>query len=163
MIILKNDRQHEYTRKKLCEFEQALKKVQKKYTDDAGKLTLFSHGYIEHIAQLKHQIAEYQKMKKSPLPKSLKARDPYEISHQLVRLRIARKLTQAQLAARAGCKQADISRLEQDDYKGYTVSLLRKIAATLDADMELEFLPGRSDKARSSINPAGKTMAVREG
>jgi DNA-binding Xre family transcriptional regulator len=153
MIILKNDRQCEYTKKKLHEFEQALKKVQKKYAENKAKLILFSHGYVEHVAQLKHQIAEYEKMKKVPLPRSLRARDPHEISHQLVRLRIARGLTQAQLAARTGCKQADISRLEQEDYQGYTVSLLKKVAATLDADVELSFLPSESGKGKIVVKP----------
>ncbi len=161
MIILKNDRQYEYTKKKLYEFEQALKKVGKKYANDTDKLTLFSHGYVEHITQLKHQIAEYKKMKKSPLPKILRARDAAEISRQLVRLRIAKGFTQAQLAARTDCKQADISRLEQEDYQGYTVNLLRKVAATLGADMELEFLPAKSGKGRTSAKSGGKAASVR--
>jgi hypothetical protein len=61
MIMLKNDRQCEYTKKKLHEFEWALKKVQKKYAGNRAKLILFSHGYVEHVAQLRHQIAEYEK------------------------------------------------------------------------------------------------------
>ena len=161
MITLKNDRQCEYTKKKLHEFEQDLKRVKKKYAEDRDKLILFSHGYVEHVTQLKHQITEYEKMKRAPLPKSLRARDAQEISHQLVRLRIARGLTQAQLAVRTGCKQADISRLEQDDYQGYTVNLLRKIATTLNADMELEFLPAEPGKGRSSTKLGEKAAAVR--
>lgn len=161
MITLKNNRQREYTKKKLHEFERALKRVKKKYADDRGKLILFSHGYVEHITQLKHQLAEYEKMKSAPLPRALRARDAHEISHQLVRLRIARGFTQAQLAARTGCKQADISRLEQDDYQGYTINLLRKVATTLNADMELEFLPAGSDRVRMSAKSAGKAVVVR--
>lgn len=149
MIMLKNDRQCKYTKKKIAEFQKELERLKRRY-QSKKEYEFFSHGYVEHIAQLKDQIAEYEKIKRSPLPKLLRARDPHEISHQLVRLRIARGLTQAQLAVRTRCKQADISRLEQEDYQGYTVTLLRKVAATLDADVELNFLPITSGKVKTA-------------
>lgn len=139
--MIKNDRQYEYTKKKLHEFEQDLKAIRKKYSPDKNKVALLSQGYVEHIAQLEAEIEEYEKMKNSPLPNVLRIHNLVEISHQLVRLRIARRLTQAQLAARIGCKQADVSRLERDDYQGYTISQLKKIAASLDAEIELDLIP----------------------
>ena len=139
--MIKNDRQYEYTKKKLHEFEQDLKAIRKKYSPDKNKVALLSQGYVEHIAQLEAEIEEYENMKKSPLPNVLRIHNLVEISHQLVRLRIARRLTQAQLAARIGCKQADVSRLEREDYQGYTISQLKKIAASLDAEIELDLIP----------------------
>ena len=139
--MIKNDRQYEYTKKKLHEFEQDLKAIRKKYSPDKNKVALLSQGYAEHIAQLEAEIEEYEKMKKSPLPNVLRIHNLVEISHQLVRLRIARRLTQAQLAARIGCKQADVSRLEREGYQGYTISQLKKIAASLDAEIELDLIP----------------------
>ena len=65
-------------------------------------MALLSHGYIEHIAQLKAEIREYEKMRESPLPKVLKIRNFDEISRQIVRLRLARGFTQAKLASRIG-------------------------------------------------------------
>jgi len=139
--MIKNDRQYEYTKGKLHEFEEDLKTVRKKYSSDKNKVTLLGKGYVEHIAQLKAEIKEYKNMKKSSLPKILRACDPAEISHQLVRLRLARGLTQAELAARIGCKQADISRMEREEYSGYTISQLEKIAASLNAKIELGLIP----------------------
>ncbi len=139
--MIKNDRQYEYTKKKLHEFEQDLKAIRKKYSPDKNKVALLSQGYVEHIAQLEAEIEEYEKMKNSPLPNVLRIHNLVEISHQLVRLRIARRLTQAQLATRIGCKQADVSRLEREDYQGYTISQLKKIAASLDAEIELDLIP----------------------
>jgi len=139
--MIKNDRQYEYTKRKLYEFEEDLKAIRKKYSSDKNKVALLSQGYIEHIAQLKAEIEEYEKMKRTPLPKVLRIHNLDEISPQLVRLRIARRLTQAQLAARIGCKQADVSRLEREDYQGYTISQLKKIAASLNAEIELDLIP----------------------
>lgn len=141
--MIKNDRQYEYAKNKLREFGRGLKAIRKKYSSDKNKVALLSQGYVEHIAQLKAEIEEYEKMKKSPLPKVLRACNPVEISRQLVRLRLARGLTQAGLAARIGCKQADISRLEREEYQGYTISQLEKIAASLDAEIELDLIPVR--------------------
>ncbi|MFH1259552.1 MAG: helix-turn-helix domain-containing protein [Elusimicrobiota bacterium] len=139
--MIKNDRQCEYTKKKLQELEEDLKALRKKYALNQNKVALLGQGYIEHIAQLNGEIEEYRKMKKEPLPQVLRIHNTDEISHQLVRLRIARKLTQAQLASRIGCKQADVSRLEQKDYQGYTFSMLKKIAAGLGAKIELDLIP----------------------
>ena len=141
--MIKNDRQYEYTKKKLCEFETDLKSIHKKYSSDKNKIALLSQGYVEHIAQLKAEVKEYEEIKKSPLPKVLHAHNAFEISRMLVRLRVARGITQAQLAARIGCKQTDISRLEREDYKGYTISQLAKIAKNLNAKMELNVITSK--------------------
>ncbi len=140
--MIKNDRQYEYTRKKLDEFKKDLRGIRGKYPGEGKKEALLCKGYLEHIAQLEAEIEEYRKMKKTPLPKVLRARSAGEISRQLVRLRIARKLTQAELAARIGCKQADVSRLEREDYQGYTIGQLRKVATGLDAEIELDIITG---------------------
>lgn len=141
--MIKNDRQCEHTKKKLREFEEDLKAIRKKHSSDKNKAALLSQGYVEHIAQLKGEMEEYEKMKKSPLPKVLRIHSLDEISRQLVRLRLARGFTQAQLAARIGCKQSDISRLEREDYQSYTVVQLEKIATSLDAEIELDLIPAR--------------------
>lgn len=139
--MIKNDRQYEYTKRKLHEFEEDLKAIHKKYSSDKNKVRLLSQGYVEHIAQLKVEIEEYEKMKEVPLPKILRAHNLDEISRQIVRLRLARGLTQAELASRIGCKQSDISRLEREDYQGYTIGQLKKIAASLNAEIEIDLIP----------------------
>ena len=140
--MIRNDRQLITTKKKLAELKRGLERLQRRYPSKK-EYEFFSKGHKLHIAQLKAETEEYEKMKNSPLPKVLRARDPDEISYQIVRLRLARGLTQAQLAARIGCKQADVSRLEREDYQGYTISQLKKIAAGLNAEIELDLIPAR--------------------
>lgn len=139
--MIKNDSQYKYTKKKLIEFKKDLRTVREKYSSNRAQVHLLSQGYIEHISQLGAEIKDYEKMKASPLPKILRAHAPGEISRQLVRLRVARGLTQEQLARRTGCKQADISRLEREDYQGYTFNQLGKIANGLNAKIELDLIP----------------------
>lgn len=141
--MIKNVRQYEYTKKKVREFEEGLKTIRKRYSSDKNKVALLSQGYVEHIAQLKAEMEEYERMRRSPLPKMLRIHNLGEISHHLVRLRIARRITQAELASRLGCKQADISRIEREEYQGYTISQLKKIATSLGAELQLNLIPVR--------------------
>ena len=48
-------------------------------------------------------------------------------------------LSQAQLAERIGSRQAVISRLEDADYEGHSLSMLQRIAAALGKEIAIEF------------------------
>lgn len=49
-------------------------------------------------------------------------------------------LSQAQLAERIGTKQSVISRLEDADYDGHSLSMLQRIASALGQCVEIRFL-----------------------
>jgi ribosome-binding protein aMBF1 (putative translation factor) len=49
------------------------------------------------------------------------------------------KLTQAQLADLIGTTQSVISRLEDADYEGHSLSMLQRIATALHARLEIRF------------------------
>ena len=63
-------------------------------------------------------------------------RRAYDIALQLIDLRERRGLTQAQLAARCGVDQGDISRIERGATSP-TARTLQRIAEALDADVRL--------------------------
>jgi ribosome-binding protein aMBF1 (putative translation factor) len=50
-------------------------------------------------------------------------------------------LSQAQLAKRIGTRQSVISRLEDADYEGHSLSMMRRIANALNQCLEIRFLP----------------------
>lgn len=54
--------------------------------------------------------------------------------------RTAAGLTQKQLAAMVGTDQSVISRLEDADYRGHSLSLLSRIAAALGKRVEFRFV-----------------------
>ncbi len=51
------------------------------------------------------------------------------------------RLTQAKLAKRVGTSISAISRIEDSDYDGHSLSLLRRIAAALNMRVEVRFVP----------------------
>ena len=64
-----------------------------------------------------------------------------EIARTLYALRVEAGLTQAQLAEKVGTSRTVITRIEDDDYDGHSLSLLRRVAAALNRKIELRFVP----------------------
>lgn len=63
-----------------------------------------------------------------------------EIASQIYQLRTAAGLSQRQLAARVGTTASVICRLEDADYAGHSLSMLRRIAAVMDKRVEIRFV-----------------------
>jgi transcriptional regulator with XRE-family HTH domain len=78
-------------------------------------------------------------------PEVKRTYDSLEPAYQIARLRIARGLTQAQLAEMVGTKQPSIARLESGASQP-SVAFLRKVAAALDAHLEMRFVALGNDQ-----------------
>lgn len=76
-----------------------------------------------------------------------------KLNAQVARLihdaRVTAKLTQKQLADLAGTTQPVIARLEDADYEGHSLAMLRRIARALNRRVEVRLTP-RSPAARSA-------------
>ena len=62
------------------------------------------------------------------------------ISEKIAQLRYKARLTQEELAQRIHTTKSAISRYESNNYQGYSVSLLQKIAAACGADLRISFI-----------------------
>ena len=62
------------------------------------------------------------------------------IAKSIYELRTRAGLSQAELAKRVGTTQSVISRLEDADYGGHSLSMLQRIAAALDKRIELRWV-----------------------
>jgi transcriptional regulator with XRE-family HTH domain len=67
------------------------------------------------------------------------ARAEAELARTIYRLRTEAKLTQQDLAQRVGTTASVISRLEDADYTGHSLAMLRRIAAALGRTVEIRF------------------------
>ena len=68
------------------------------------------------------------------------ARSNAEIARKIFDLRAQARLTQRKLAKMVGTSPAVISRLEDADYRGHSLGMLRRIAAALNMRLELRFV-----------------------
>ncbi len=67
-----------------------------------------------------------------------------EIARQIYALRIEAGLTQRKLAKLVGTSTSVIDDLEEADYEGNAFAMLRRIAAALDKQVEIRFVPAAS-------------------
>jgi transcriptional regulator with XRE-family HTH domain len=64
-----------------------------------------------------------------------------DVAREIYELRIKAKLSQAELARKVGTTQSVISRLEDADYDGHSLAMLRRIASALEKRIEIRFVP----------------------
>jgi transcriptional regulator with XRE-family HTH domain len=73
----------------------------------------------------------------------------YKLAAGLIRLRLAKGLTQSQLAALLNTKQESISRLESGNSLP-SLSMVRRVAAALDAELEINLRP-KNQSAKENL------------
>jgi DNA-binding XRE family transcriptional regulator len=100
----------------------------KRVTSDAIEILdhLYYEGKPDRLAELEEE------------------RDTAQIARTIYKLRVKAKLSQRELAALVGTSTSVISRLEDADYEGHSLTMLRRIATALNRRIEVRFLPLRS-------------------
>jgi ribosome-binding protein aMBF1 (putative translation factor) len=68
-------------------------------------------------------------------------RDNLDVAQQLYDLRTQAGLTQQQLADLVGTTASVICRLEDADYEGHSLNMLRRVAAALGSRVEVRLIP----------------------
>jgi DNA-binding XRE family transcriptional regulator len=71
------------------------------------------------------------------------ARANQDVALKIHALREKAGMTQAALAKLVGTTPSVICRLEDADYEGHSLTMLRRIATALDRRVEIRFLPAR--------------------
>lgn len=68
---------------------------------------------------------------------------PSMLARQVIKMRVDKGITQAELAKRVGTQQSSISRLESMNSLP-SLSFLQRIAEVLDAHIEIKFTPNQT-------------------
>ncbi len=66
-----------------------------------------------------------------------------DLARKIYELRTKAGLSQAGLARKVGTTQSVISRLEDADYDGHSLEMMRRIASAMEKRVEIRFLPSR--------------------
>ncbi|MGA2175862.1 MAG: helix-turn-helix domain-containing protein [Verrucomicrobiota bacterium] len=77
------------------------------------------------------------------------ARAEDELARKIYELREQAGLTQERLAKLIGTTASVISRLEDSDYEGHSLTMLKRIAAAVNKRVEIRFLP-RKEKLQTA-------------
>ena len=83
-----------------------------------------------------------------------------DVARRVYRLRTAAGLTQAQLASKIGTTASVISRLEDADYEGHSLSMLRRVAAAVGKRVEVRFVTATSPAEGCPARPTEAKLAA---
>jgi DNA-binding XRE family transcriptional regulator len=72
-----------------------------------------------------------------------------EVARKIYDLRNKAGLTQKELARLVGTTASVISRIEDADYEGHSLAMLRRVAAALNKRVEIRFVPVKRAKPSS--------------
>ncbi len=146
--MIKNDRQLAVTKTRLRELQSQLAHLRQQYSD-ATDFDFYSEATRDTIDAMKREIRDYALVKTSSIERILKLWDKrgsvhpqsktdLSVGELIAMLRLARGLTQEQLAQRLGIQQAHVARYEQRGYTGYTLETLSNIFGELGAKLAIE-------------------------
>ena len=87
----------------------------------------------------------YYRRKPKRISQLEQARTEDQLARKIHQLREEAGLTQARLAKMIGTTESVISRLEDSDYSGHSLAMLRRIADAVGKRVEIRFVPCKSD------------------
>jgi transcriptional regulator with XRE-family HTH domain len=88
---------------------------------------------LEQLSGKNREIADLVKQEEANL----------DVARQIYNLRTKAGLSQSELARKVGTTQSVISRLEDADYHGHSLDMLRRIASALKSRVDIRFVPDR--------------------
>jgi transcriptional regulator with XRE-family HTH domain len=133
--MIRNEKQYQNTKKILKGLEDSLLEYQKKFNDggkDEDSSYFLGMKNIESmIRKQQADIAEYENLQSGKMS-TVTMNMLGEIPEILIKARIAKKWTQAQLAERVGLKEQQIQKYESTDYAGASTWKLLYIIDALE-------------------------------
>lgn len=131
MSKIKNDRQLAVSKKWLREFERSLQQARRDSKDLHPRLRQAQvDGIRSQIRDLKNEIDEYIALRRRS-PGYVPVNSLEDLPDALVRVRIARRLTQEDLASDLGVKPQQVQKWEAGAYQRATYGTIVKVASAL--------------------------------
>lgn len=149
--MIKNERQFNVTKTQLEKFRESLEKaLSSKKPLPAIIKTAMIDGIKSQIRDLENELADYESLKNRS--KDIIIHDLSEIPNLLIKARIARNLTQEDLADLLGMKYQQIQRYEAQNYSSISLDKLLKVVKvlgiTLKEDVQVELRDNLQDQER---------------
>ncbi|HAF08691.1 MAG TPA: hypothetical protein DCK98_01220 [Chloroflexi bacterium] len=140
--MIKNDRQYRITKAQVDRFNEALHAAQTRPSTQHPLLVRAEQDALRSQADdLRRQLAEYDRLR-SGREVVLTGSSIEDLPRLLVSARIARGLTQRELAERLGLQEQQIQKYEATDYAGASLARIQEVIEALGIAMREDvFLP----------------------
>jgi HTH-type transcriptional regulator/antitoxin HigA len=135
--VIENERQYQVTQQRIAQFEASLTSL--RTTPRPAHLPSRLHQAMQEsvasqLADLRHEVAEYEALKAHQVS-ALELHSLSELPDLLIKARIARGYTQAELAKRLHLKPQQLQRYEATRYHSVSFRRLLEIARALEVDL----------------------------
>lgn len=145
--MIQNERQYHITKAQARKFREALAAFEAKAPDAHPVLVKAQRDALEsQLAELDAQLKEYETLRSGKVTK-LKKSSFRDLPAGLIRARIAKGLTQKELARKLGIKEQQIQRYEETDYASASLSRINRVIQALNIEVTEEI---SIDRARGS-------------
>lgn len=143
--MIRNDRECRHAKEQLANLQANLDELSAVPAQRRSKETPAVMDAVGmQVEDIEREIAEYEDLKEGRLL-SFEAGSLDSLGELLIKARIARGLTQEQLAAELGMTQQQIARYERDGYQKISLWRLAEIAEALKLDLNVRArLPARA-------------------
>ena len=136
--MIKNERQYRITRTQAERFARTLEGLRNRPDGADGMHPMIAQAQVDavssQLADLEAELREYEAVKEGEFPVEA-LRQSVNLPELLIKARIARGLTQRELADRVGLKEQQIQRYEATDYAAAKWSRIREVADVLRMEL----------------------------
>ncbi len=129
--MIANDRQYQQTRKKATELERLLAAVEDGTAGDDGFRDLQADALQSQLDDLRVELAEYDELRSGAMT-TFESPTLSGLADALIKARIARGWTQADLADALGVAEQQVQRYEASRYAGASLARLGDVATALN-------------------------------
>jgi ribosome-binding protein aMBF1 (putative translation factor) len=134
--MIKNERQFKITKNQVRQFELILAQLTTEFqTSGDLKLKMQIDALETDVSKLNAEINEFERLKSGTV-KVISANSFHDLPDVIIKARIARALTQKDLALKLGMKEQQIQRYETNNFASASFSILAKIVDALDITIE---------------------------
>ena len=134
--MIKNERQFKITKNQVRQFELILAQLTTEFqTSGDLKLKMQIDALETDVSKLNAEINEFERLKSGTV-KVISANSFHDLPDVIIKARIARALTQKDLAVKLGMKEQQIQRYETNNFASASFSILAKIVDALDITIE---------------------------
>lgn len=134
--MIKNERQFKISKNQVRQFELILSKLTTEFQASGDlKLKMQIDALETDVSKLNAEIKEFERLKSGAV-KVISANSFHDLPDVIIKARIARALTQKDLALKLGMKEQQIQRYETNNFASASFSILAKIVDALDITIE---------------------------
>ena len=152
--MIKNERQYRITRAQAERFSQALREFERKKSEPTGVHPLLlkarEDAIRSQLGDLEGDLREYEALKAGRFEFD-KLNTITELPRMLIKARIARGLSQRDLADRLGLKEQQIQRYEASEYESASLARIRNVVDALGVDVDESLLTGEVEVSLQSL------------